>query len=93
MQQKMWECRSDGIAGSSGSSTCSGEVWVCLKRRSFCPRQRFMWPARTKEQCGSVNAIGAATEGCGGNRKSDCTAHLQDAHYKGAAKLGHGTGY
>ena len=25
--------------------------------------------------------------------KTTVPAHLQDAHYKGAAKLGHGTGY
>ena len=27
------------------------------------------------------------------NKKTSVPAHLQDAHYKGSAKLGHGTGY
>ena len=38
----------------------------------------------------ACNAIFAANEAV---KKYRTTVHLQDAHYKGAAKLGHGTGY
>ena len=40
----------------------------------------------------SYLAINAAMENVG-RVKTTVPAHLQDAHYKGAAKLGHGTGY
>lgn len=40
----------------------------------------------------SYLAIGAAMENVG-RVKTTVPTHLQDAHYKGAAKLGHGTGY
>ena len=40
----------------------------------------------------SYLAIDAALESVR-NQKTTVPAHLQDAHYKGAAKLGHGTGY
>jgi len=39
-----------------------------------------------------VNAIFAATEAVK-KYKTTVPSHLQDAHYKGAEKLGHGTGY
>ena len=40
----------------------------------------------------SYLAIGAAMESVK-NQKTTVPAHLQDAHYKGSAKLGHGIGY
>jgi putative ATPase len=40
----------------------------------------------------SYLAIGAAMESVK-NQKTTVPAHLQDAHYKGSAKLGHGVGY
>ncbi|MCM1183541.1 MAG: replication-associated recombination protein A [Roseburia sp.] len=39
------------------------------------------------------NAIFAANEEIGASGNLPIPTHLQDAHYKGAAKLGHGTGY
>ena len=41
----------------------------------------------------SCEAIGAAMEEVGRSGNLPIPTHLQDAHYKGAAKLGHGTGY
>ena len=40
-----------------------------------------------------VNAIGEAMRAVGETGNLPIPAHLQDAHYKGAAKLGHGAGY
>lgn len=40
----------------------------------------------------SCNSVFAAMESVK-NQKTTIPAHLQDAHYKGSAKLGHGTGY
>ena len=41
----------------------------------------------------AVNAISAAMEDVGSRKTPPVPAHLMDAHYKGAAKLGHGIGY
>ncbi|MBD5452202.1 MAG: replication-associated recombination protein A [Lachnospiraceae bacterium] len=41
----------------------------------------------------ACNAIFAATEEIKKSGNLPIPTHLQDAHYKGAAKLGHGTGY
>lgn len=41
----------------------------------------------------SCSAIGAAMQAVGQTGNLPIPAHLQDAHYKGAAKLGRGTGY
>lgn len=41
----------------------------------------------------SCSAIGAAMQAVGQTGSLPIPAHLQDAHYKGAAKLGRGTGY
>ena len=41
----------------------------------------------------ACNAISAAMEEVGRTGNLPIPAHLQDAHYKGAAKLGRGTGY
>ena len=41
----------------------------------------------------ACNAIFAANEEIGRSGNLPIPTHLQDAHYKGAAKLGHGTGY
>ncbi len=38
-------------------------------------------------------AVGAAMDEVGHSGNLAIPSHLQDAHYKGAAKLGHGTGY
>lgn len=40
-----------------------------------------------------TNAIDAATRAVSESGNLPIPVHLQDAHYKGAAKLGHGTGY
>ena len=40
-----------------------------------------------------VNAVSEAMELVGETGNVPIPSHLQDAHYKGAAKLGHGTGY
>ncbi len=41
----------------------------------------------------ACKAIGAAMETVGRTGNLPIPVHLQDAHYKGASKLGHGTGY
>jgi putative ATPase len=40
-----------------------------------------------------IKAIGAASEDVRSGRTGPVPAHLRDAHYRGAAKLGHGEGY
>ena len=41
----------------------------------------------------AVAAIGAAMEAVGSEKTATIPSYLMDAHYKGAAKLGHGLGY
>lgn len=41
----------------------------------------------------AVNAIGAAMKVVGSEKTATIPPYLQDAHYKGAEKLGHGIGY
>ena len=47
---------------------------------------------RAKKSNSAVNAISAAMENVR-HVKTTVPAHLQDAHYRGSAKLGRGTGY
>jgi putative ATPase len=41
----------------------------------------------------ATTAIGAALADVRAGKAGPVPAHLRDSHYKGAAKLGHGTGY
>ncbi len=52
-----------------------------------------MYVACAPKSNACVNAIGEAMRVVGETGNLPIPSHLQDAHYKGAAKLGHGTGY
>lgn len=52
-----------------------------------------MYVACAPKSNACVKAIGEAMETVEATGNLPIPAHLQDAHYKGAAKLGHGTGY
>ena len=54
--------------------------------------QAVTYVASAPKSNAAVNAIFAATEAVK-KYKTTVPSHLQDAHYKGAEKLGHGTGY
>lgn len=54
--------------------------------------QAVLYVASAPKSNSAVEAIGAAKESVRRIRTS-VPVHLQDAHYKGAQKLGHGTGY
>lgn len=54
--------------------------------------QAVTYVATAPKSNSACNAIFAATDAVR-NSKATIPAHLQDAHYKGAAKLGHGIGY
>lgn len=54
--------------------------------------QAVLYVAGAPKSNSAVNAIYAATESVK-NQKTTVPAHLQDSHYKGAGKLGHGIGY
>lgn len=55
--------------------------------------QAVAYIATAPKSNAAVNAIGAAMQTVGQTGNLSIPTHLQDAHYKGAAKLGHGTGY
>lgn len=52
-----------------------------------------MYVAAAPKSNACVKAIGEAMKTVGETGNLPIPTHLQDAHYKGAAKLGHGTGY
>ena len=52
-----------------------------------------MYVACAPKSNACVRAIGEAMETVEQTGNLPIPTHLQDAHYKGAAKLGHGTGY
>ena len=54
--------------------------------------QAVTYVATAPKSNSACNAIFAATDAVRSS-KATIPAHLQDAHYKGAAKLGHGVGY
>ncbi len=54
--------------------------------------QAVLYVASAPKSNSAVNAISSAM-GNVKSRRTTVPAHLQDAHYKGAGKLGHGTGY
>jgi putative ATPase len=55
--------------------------------------QAVSYVATAPKSNSAVNAISAAMETVRTKKSSPVPAHLQDAHYKGSAKLGHGVGY
>lgn len=55
--------------------------------------QAAIYVACAPKSNASCNAVFAAMEEVGKTGNLPIPTHLQDAHYKGAAKLGHGTGY
>lgn len=54
--------------------------------------QAVTYVASAPKSNSATNAIFSATE-CVRQKKTTIPAHLQDAHYKGSQKLGHGIGY
>lgn len=55
--------------------------------------QAVTYVATAPKSNAAVNAIGAAMDAVQNRPPMPVPVHLQDAHYKGAAKLGHGAGY
>lgn len=54
--------------------------------------QAVLYVACAPKSNSAVNAISAASDNVR-QYKTTVPSHLQDAHYKGAKKLGHGVGY
>lgn len=54
--------------------------------------QAALYVATAPKSNSAVNAISAAMENVG-KYKTTVPAHLQDSHYRGSSKLGHGIGY
>lgn len=55
--------------------------------------QAVSYVATAPKSNAAVNAIGDAMDVVRNQRNMPVPVHLQDAHYKGSAKLGHGVGY
>ena len=66
---------------------------VGLPEAQIILAQAVSYVACAPKSNAACNAIFAAKEEVSKSGNLPIPAHLQDAHYKGAAKLGHGTGY
>ncbi len=55
--------------------------------------QAAAYVASAPKSNSAIMAIDQAMQEVGSNKTASIPAHLKDAHYKGAAKLGHGIGY
>ncbi len=55
--------------------------------------QAVTYIATAPKSNAACNAVFDAVQTVGESKNAAIPTHLQDAHYKGAAKLGHGTGY
>ena len=65
----------------------------CRKSQIILIAGGYLCGMCAKEQCCRIMAIFAANGSMYGTVKQRVPTHLQDAHYKGAQKLGHGIGY
>ena len=86
-----------GNADPHGTECCSQlqhRQWSgseCRRHRSFYHRQ-LLYVATAPKSNSACNAVFAAMDNVK-KYKTTVPVHLQDAHYKGSAKLGHGIGY
>lgn len=55
--------------------------------------QAVLYVATAPKSNAAVNAIGEAMDAVRNQKTMPVPVHLQDSHYKGSAKLGHGEGY
>ena len=65
---------------------------ACRRLRSSCPRP-VTYVASAPKSNAACNAVFKAMEVVKSQRTMPVPVHLQDKHYKGAEKLGHGAGY
>jgi putative ATPase len=73
-------------------------AFLACERRGMPESQIILSQAAAYVACApksnsAVNAISAAMEDVANRKTPPVPPHLMDAHYKGAAKLGHGIGY
>ena len=88
-------CGKRGPAGSAGGSQCISGSGACRHAGGtdyFIPGGEPTLPRAPKSNAAN-NAIAEAMQTVEQTGNLAIPVHLQDAHYKGAAKLGHGTGY
>ena len=75
------------------SAACQAIERVGMPEAQIILSEAATYIATAPKSNAIVSAIGAAMDEVQRSGNLPIPAHLQDAHYKGAAKLGHGTGY
>ncbi len=88
----MWKCRSAG-AGRSRGGCSGGAERIGLPEAQIILSQAVTYVATAPKSNAACNAVFDALEAVKSRKTMPVPVHLQDAHYKGAAKLGHGQGY
>ena len=86
-----WKCRSPGDSGSCGSAAQAVER-VGMPESQIILAQAAAYMACAPKSNSAVNAIFAAMDSVK-HKRTTVPAHLQDAHYGGHEKPGHGIGY
>jgi putative ATPase len=66
---------------------------VGLPEASFALSQAVIYLAAAPKSNAVTSAMGRARQAVANNPSAEVPAHLRDAHYSGAARLGHGTSY
>lgn len=86
-----------GLADPAALSLAVGAFhalqFVGLPEASFALSQSAIYLATAPKSNSVTRAMGRAREAVEGNPGAQVPAHLRDAHYPGAGKLGHGAGY
>lgn len=67
--------------------------WIGLPEAQIILSQAVTYVASAPKSNAACNAVFEALEAVRSSKTMPVPVHLQDAHYKGAAKLGHGQGY
>ncbi|MCR4839957.1 MAG: replication-associated recombination protein A [Lachnospiraceae bacterium] len=83
----------DPMAITVATSACLAVERVGMPEAQIILAQAAAYVAGAPKSNASVNAIGKAMDVVKNTRTGAVPAHLRDAHYKGAAKLGHGLDY
>ena len=82
----------DPVALTVAVSAAQAVERIGMPEAQIILSQAVLYVATAPKSNSAVNAIFAANENVR-QYKTTVPSHLQDAHYKGAQKLGHGTGY
>lgn len=99
ISRRIMICASEDVGNADPNALCVATAAALAVERVGMPEAQLIlahavtYVASAPKSNASCNAIGAAMEYVKTHKTAPVPVHLQDSHYKGAAKLGHGAGY